>query len=60
MGYLTVSQVAEKLQVHENTVLRWLREGVLKGRRYGRLWRIPTSELDKVKEGKDDLATTER
>ena len=49
MEYLTVRQVAERLQVHENTVLRWLQEGVLKAQRYGRLWRIPASELDKVR-----------
>ena len=55
MEYLTVRQVAERLQVHENTVLRWLQVGVLKARRYGRLWRIPASELDEVKEVKDDL-----
>ena len=57
MEYLTVRQVAERLQVHENTVLRWLQTGVLKARRYGKLWRIPVSELDKVKEGKSDDPT---
>jgi len=60
MEYLTVRQVAQRLQVHENTVLRWLQVGVLKAQRYGRLWRIPASELDKVKEEKDDSAITER
>jgi len=55
MEYLTVRQVALRLQVHENTVLRWLQKGILKARRYGRLWRIPASELDEVKEAKDDL-----
>ena len=45
---LTVEQVAKRLQVHEETVRRWLRTGILQGslltRRAG--YRIRESDLD--------------
>ena len=51
--YLTVEQVAERLQVHEETVRRWLREGRLKGhlmsRRAG--YRIRESEVERFASG---------
>ena len=42
----TVAQVAEKLQVHEKTVKRWLLSADLKGIRVGRQWRIASQDLD--------------
>jgi excisionase family DNA binding protein len=33
--WFTVEQIAQLLQVHEQTVRRWLREGVLVGRNFG-------------------------
>lgn len=44
---LTVNQVAERLQVNEQTVRRWLREGDLVGAPLGGRtgWRIPESEV---------------
>lgn len=33
--WLTVAQIADRLQVHEETVRRWLREGRLVGRNFG-------------------------
>lgn len=33
--WLTVAQVAERLQVHEESVRRWLRQGRLEGRNFG-------------------------
>ncbi len=52
--YLTVEQAAERIQAHEETVRRWLREGKLVGtlisRRAG--YRIPEREVDRfLKEG---------
>ncbi len=52
--YLTVEQAAERIQAHEETVRRWLREGKLVGtlisRRAG--YRIPAGEVDRfLKEG---------
>ena len=44
---LTTREVAERLQVHENTVLAWLKRGELVGIRLGTKsgWRIRESEL---------------
>ncbi len=33
--WLTVNQIAERLQVHPETVRRWLRDGRLQGRNFG-------------------------
>ena len=33
--WLTVNQIAERLQVHQETVRRWLRDGRLQGRNFG-------------------------
>ncbi len=33
--WLTVVQIAHRLQVHQETVRRWLRTGQLKGRNFG-------------------------
>ncbi len=45
--YLTVAQVAARLQVHPETVRRWLREGRLRGYFLSRKggYRIEESEL---------------
>ena len=44
---LTVRQVAEHLQVHADTVRRWLEANTLRGVKLGGRagWRIPESEL---------------
>ena len=50
--YLTVEEVAEKLQVHPQTVRRWLRNGYINGtllsRRAG--YRIRASEVFRLLE----------
>lgn len=45
---LTVQQIAERLQVHEETVRRWLREGVMVGINFGGKsgYRVRQSELE--------------
>ena len=43
---LTPRQVAERLQIHEGTVNRWLQCGELPGIKKGREWRIEASSLD--------------
>ena len=47
--WLTVSQVAERLQIHEETVRRWLRQGRLEGHNFsGRTgYRIRASALER-------------
>ena len=49
-GILTVQQVAEKLQVNQETVYRWLRNGKLIGYRANRLWRIAEESLQRFLE----------
>ena len=50
MDYLTISEAADLLRVHEETVRRWLQAGRLKGSKLpGRGdWRVPQSEIDRV------------
>jgi excisionase family DNA binding protein len=51
---LTVKQVAERLQIGQVTVLRWLRSGKLEGVRLGGTrigWRVPVSEVERVERG---------
>lgn len=52
MTDLTTAQVAERLQLHEATVRRYLRAGIIRGRvvnpnarRSGIRWRIPEAAL---------------
>jgi len=55
---LTPKEVAEKLRVSEQTVLRWLRNGKLKGVKAGRLWRIREEDLQEfIKEGNNEGET---
>lgn len=43
---LTPAQVADRLQVTEKTVYRWLDAGKLAGVKLGRLWRIREENLE--------------
>lgn len=45
--YLTVVQAAEAAQVAEDTVLRWLGNGRLKGSRAGARWRVRRDDLER-------------
>lgn len=44
--YLTPAEIAEKLQVHERTVHRWLTSGKLKGIKLERFWRVKPEEFE--------------
>jgi len=43
---LRPEEVAELLGVSRRTIVRWLKEGRLKGVRVGRLWRVREEDLD--------------
>lgn len=43
--FLTPAQVAERLQVQERTVTRWLRQSYLRGYKLNKEWRIAASDL---------------
>ncbi len=43
---LTPAQVADRLQIHERTVTRWLRDGYLRGFKLSKEWRIAPADLE--------------
>ncbi len=43
---LTPTDVANRFQVNERTVTRWLRKGLLRGYKIGKEWRIAAKDLD--------------
>lgn len=45
--YYTPKQVAEILQVHPYTILKWIREGRLPALKFGRVYRTTETELTK-------------
>lgn len=42
---LTIEQVADRLQLHRDTVRRQIKRGALRGVKRGRVWRVPESAL---------------
>lgn len=44
--YLTPNDVAERLQVHVETVLRWARAGELPGAKLGQQWRFRPGDVE--------------
>jgi len=46
--FLTVSMIAELLGVTKITVQRWLREGKIDGKKFGKSWRVSKEELKKI------------
>jgi excisionase family DNA binding protein len=59
--WLTVAQVAERLQVSEVTVRRWLREGALVGKQLGGRagWRVSVEELERFMRARDGAGECE-
>jgi excisionase family DNA binding protein len=57
---LTVDQVAERLQVNEYTVRRWLREGQLEGVPFGGRtgWRVKEKDLQAFLDRRRDQGET--
>lgn len=43
--FLSIKEVALQLGVHRNTVEKWLKSGKVKGRKFGKLWRIKKTDL---------------
>jgi excisionase family DNA binding protein len=48
---LTPAEVAEQLQLHPNTVRRFLNEGKIRGKWIGRVWRVEPSAIDEYLAG---------
>lgn len=47
--YLTTKQIAEELQVSQITVRRWIDNGLLKGHKFGRNFRVSIEEYEQFK-----------
>ncbi len=46
--FVTIAQVSRRLQVSPQTVRRWISEGVVRGVRIRKEWRIYAHELDRL------------
>lgn len=53
--YLTADQIADELQVDQETVLRWLRRKELRGYKLGKLWRVYRADLNKFMEERSNI-----
>ena len=45
--WLTVEEIAQELKMHVDTVRGWIREGKLKGAKFGRDYRIRREDYEK-------------
>lgn len=45
--YYTVKQIAKFLNLHEKTVQRYIREGLIKAQKFGKSWRVNEEDLNK-------------
>lgn len=57
---LNTEQAAEKLQVKPLTVRKYLRKGLIPGRRLGREWRIVETDLEAFISGRPPVEAAER
>ena len=46
--FISSREFSEACGIPEETARKWLRRGVIKGRRTGKYWLIPISELDRL------------
>ena len=48
----SLTEAADKVDVHVNTIRRWIKEGKIKAVKMGKNWKISEDELERVlKEG---------
>ncbi len=50
--FLTLKEVAEKLSVHRETIVRYIKEGRIPAIKLKRTWRIPEDELEQFTRGR--------
>lgn len=46
--FYTVQELADLLGVHNLTIRRWLKDGKIEGKKFGKSWRIHKDELKKI------------
>lgn len=51
---LTVKQAAKELGYHPHHVYRLLRDGIIKGERFSRVWMIDRREVARIKAQQDE------
>ncbi len=55
--FLAVREVAKRLKLHPETIVRYIRQGELPALKFGRVWRMERKEVDKfieeIKQKKD-------
>lgn len=44
-SFYTTAEVSELLKLHENTIRRMIRSGLLPAKKYGKQWRIKVEDL---------------
>jgi excisionase family DNA binding protein len=52
--FLTVSQIAKRISMSPQTVRTWIEEGLLRGIRVRKVWRVPRADFEQL------LASVER
>ena len=46
LGYLSTEEAAQLINVHPNTIVRWIKSGKLPSSKIGREYRIPREAID--------------
>jgi excisionase family DNA binding protein len=46
--FLTVSQIAKRLSMSPQTVRTWIEDGMLRGIRVRKVWRVPREEFEQL------------
>lgn len=46
--FLTVSQIAKRLSMSPQTVRTWIEDGMLRGIRIRKVWRVPREEFEQL------------
>ena len=46
MAYITPEEIAEELRVSVKAVYMWLRKGVVRGIKVGKVWRVRRADYD--------------
>ena len=49
---ITAAEAAQLLGVSDQTVINWLRRGIIVGQKVGRTWAIPESSLENIERPK--------
>ena len=45
---MTLTEAAAKLQRSDMTLRRWIKKGLMEGKRHGYMWDIPESEIERL------------